>query len=165
METHRGVDERCNGRYYLHYRYGASTAEFWRYIAKPAPFEVQRGYVEVTMPGPEKEGVRCWMSSKKRWAVIVVLCVGAVSASRASFAQTTLKEKQRETLRRLMGVFIVVEDIHPDAEEDGLISSQVQTDVALTLRQAGIRLLTQKEWLTTPGSPLLYVHVSTFKDS
>ena len=35
---------------------------------------------------------------------------------------------------------VVIEDLHPDAERNGLRRSQLQTDVELTLREAGIRV-------------------------
>lgn len=66
---------------------------------------------------------------------------------------------ERATLRGLQGVSVLVEGMDTDAQRIGLSPGQVQTDVELRLRQAGIPVLTQKEWLEAPGVPFLYVHV------
>jgi len=63
----------------------------------------------------------------------------------------------RATLRGLLGVRVVVEDIKPEIERAGLTKSQLQTDVELRLRQSGIRVLTKGE--VVPGQPYLYVLV------
>lgn len=77
-------------------------------------------------------------------------------------AQTFL-DGQRESLRGLKGVELVMEVINPEAERKGLTRSQLQTDVELRLRKAGIKVLTRQERLKTPGYPFLYVNVSTVK--
>ncbi len=51
-------------------------------------------------------------------------------------------EGSRETLRGIKGVRVVVESIEPEIEEAGLTRSQIQTDVELKLRTAGLNLLT-----------------------
>jgi hypothetical protein len=47
------------------------------------------------------------------------------------------------------------------AERHGLTDSQVQTDVELRLRRAGIRVLTPDEQDARPGSPYLYININT----
>src|SRR5262249_26285995 len=74
-------------------------------------------------------------------------------------------EHTRATLRGLRVVEVVVEDIPKDAEADGRTTQQIQTDVELRLRKAGIRVLSKTESLKTPGDPALYIGVSTFKDT
>ncbi len=62
----------------------------------------------------------------------------------------------RYSLKGLKAVHVVVEDLRPDAEMDGLAKSELQRDVEVRLRQAGIRL--------DPSSPeSLYVKLSTYK--
>ena len=58
---------------------------------------------------------------------------------------------------------VVVFDMKPDIERDGLSWEQIQTDVELRLRKAGIRVLTEQERLDAPGSPWLAVQVATFQ--
>jgi len=72
-------------------------------------------------------------------------------------------EYSHPTLRGLTGVAIIVESIREEIERDGLTSEQIQTDVELRLRKAGIRVLSEKERAETPGIPLLYVNVNVLK--
>jgi hypothetical protein len=60
-------------------------------------------------------------------------------------------EGERATLRGLDGVQVVVEDLQPDVERNGLTRQQLQTDVELRLRKAGIRVLTEQELDRAPG--------------
>ncbi len=66
-----------------------------------------------------------------------------------------------EPLRGLKGVHVLVENIDSQAERLGLTRAQIQTDVELRLRKAGVRVLTEKERLETPGCPHLYVNINT----
>jgi hypothetical protein len=40
-----------------------------------------------------------------------------------------------------------------------LSERQIQTDIELRLRRNGIRLLSEEEWLKSPGSPYLYLNL------
>jgi len=71
---------------------------------------------------------------------------------------------ERETLTGLTGVHVVVEEMNPAAEKDGLTEFTLQMDVELKLRQAGIRVLTSGERLVAPGNPYLYLRVGTIKN-
>ena len=73
--------------------------------------------------------------------------------------------RQRATLAGLTGVGVVVEDMDPAAEKDGLTESTLQIEVELKLRQAGIRVLTSDERRAAPGNPYLYLRVGTFKNA
>ncbi len=70
-----------------------------------------------------------------------------------------------ETLQGIKGVGVVVEDINPEIEKNGLSTSQIQTDVELKLRMAGINVLTTEERLVAPGKPWLYVKTHVLKSS
>jgi len=74
-------------------------------------------------------------------------------------------EVQRKTLAGLQGVRVVIEDLSPDAERDGLSKPTLQTDVELKLRQAGITVLTRETGNPAPGDPWLYLNVATVKRS
>ncbi len=62
-------------------------------------------------------------------------------------------ESARKTLAGLTRIYVVVEHIPDEAQRDGLDTTQIQTDVELKLRQAGITVLTQQEWLSTAAAP------------
>lgn len=62
----------------------------------------------------------------------------------------------RATLKGVPAVQVLVEEIEPDAEKDGLTRDQVLTDVGMRLRKAGITVVpSAKEYL--------YVNVNTYK--
>lgn len=65
--------------------------------------------------------------------------------------QTT---EQRDTLKGLHGVEVVVESLEAEAEKHGLTKKALQTAVELRLRQHGIKV--------NPGEPFLYIHVNAF---
>ena len=73
-------------------------------------------------------------------------------------------EYSRKTLAGLTGVYVSVEHISDEAQRDGLDTTQIRTDVELKLRQAGITVLTQQEWLSTAAAPYLYVNVQAIKN-
>jgi len=70
-----------------------------------------------------------------------------------------------KSLRGLWGVGVLIEDLHPNAKKAGLTKSQLQTDVEVELRKAGIPVLTEDERLKTPGRPVLYVNVNSIDSS
>jgi hypothetical protein len=73
--------------------------------------------------------------------------------------------EQRESLRGLQGIEVVIEDIKPDAQADGLSQEALRAAVELILGSRGIRALTPSERSAMPAKPFLYVHVGTDKNS
>jgi hypothetical protein len=99
---------------------------------------------------------------KNTVAVIIAgLWLGSITASH-SFAEADF---QRETLRNLPGVWVVVEKLPSELEQIGVTQGQVQTDAENRLRKAGIAILTQEECWQTPGMPWLYITVALLKAS
>jgi hypothetical protein len=86
---------------------------------------------------------------------MAVLLVAATAAT----AQD--RDYGRETLRGLNGLRVLIGDLKPDAERDGLQKTTIQTDVELKLRLAGIKVLTQTETMAAPGRPCLHIRVAT----
>ena len=70
------------------------------------------------------------------FALAAILVIAFPALIRQGWADDTPEE--RATLRGIKAVKVVVRDLHPDAEADGLTSSQLQSDVELRLRKAGI---------------------------
>jgi hypothetical protein len=70
-------------------------------------------------------------------------------------------------LRGLGAIGVLVEDVPSDLQQDGLTVDDLQTDVELRLRQAGIRVLTvtMRERLKIPVSPFLSVWIVSKKVS
>jgi Putative peptidoglycan binding domain len=65
----------------------------------------------------------------------------------------------RKTLRGLSGVWVLVERLHPEAEQADITRRQVQTEVEQRLREGGIRVLSQPEMLSAFGRPALAVNI------
>jgi hypothetical protein len=68
-------------------------------------------------------------------------------------------EYTRKSLKDLVGIGVSVTPLTSYAIEDGLSKSQIQTDVELYLRMAGIKVLTDEEIISAPGMPTLDVRV------
>lgn len=72
----------------------------------------------------------------------------------------------RESLRGLpAAVFVLIENPPPELESDGLFRAQLQTDVELKLRLAGIKVLTREQHLVQDedGRPYLYLSINSVK--
>jgi hypothetical protein len=78
----------------------------------------------------------------------------------ASSVYALNSEMNRTTLQGLRGVRVLVEDLAPEVEREGLLKDQLQKIVEGRLRSAGIRVLTQEEAVKAPGEPYLYVNVN-----
>ena len=90
------------------------------------------------------------------WIAVLALVVGLVSPTLARDLPG-----ERASLAGLAGVNVLIEAMDPDVEPEGLERSALQTDVEVKLRQAGVRVLTITESLVAPGSPYLYLRVTT----
>jgi hypothetical protein len=77
------------------------------------------------------------------------------------------QDSDAQTLKGIQALRVVIESFGSDVEASGLRQSDIQTDVELKLRLAGIRVLTQEEWLKESGTPFLYVyaHVTLSKQN
>ena len=95
---------------------------------------------------------------------VMMTMVMALTCLDLSTAQATTPE-ERESLRGLPGVAVVIEDIDLDAQEDGLSQEAVLTAVERILRSSDIRVLTRTESFQTPPEPHLYVRVTIMPDN
>ncbi|NOT24333.1 MAG: hypothetical protein HOP22_16645 [Nitrospiraceae bacterium] len=90
------------------------------------------------------------------WHVVLAMLMTLVCVG-LSMAQT--KDQQRESLRGLQGVEVVVEDLNPDTQVEGLSQETIRAAVELILRSKGIRILSQSERSAIHPNPSLYVAV------
>ena len=91
--------------------------------------------------------------------VVMALTCLALSAAQA----VTLE--QRESLRKLQGVEVVIEDINAEASADGLSKDAISTAVELILQSSGIRVLDEPERTKTSSGPFIYINVNAHRDS
>ena len=72
-------------------------------------------------------------------------------------------ELSRETLRGLQGVEVVIESLRPEIKVDGLTEDLLRTDIEQKLRMVGLKVLSRRERLITPGQPFLHVYANIIK--
>ena len=94
---------------------------------------------------------------------LIPQCVIMLIVLLAAEGRAQTLEQQRETLRGLAGVAVVVEPLNAEAEQDGLQQGRLQATVEKQLRAAGIPVLSTETWSITPGGPYLYVNVAALK--
>lgn len=92
---------------------------------------------------------------------LLVVLAGFLTLTTALSAQMD-DESSRRTLAGLRGVEVVVEDLNPAVPHPGIEQSDIQTDVELKLREAGIPVLPKSQGVLSPGSPWLYVRLALF---
>lgn len=64
------------------------------------------------------------------------------------------------TLRGLKGIGVLVEKLPKEIEAEGLNYDQLRMEVELSLKKAGIKVLSNEECLRTPGEPYLYINLN-----
>jgi hypothetical protein len=69
-------------------------------------------------------------------------------------------ENTRPSLRGLTGVAVIIEDLKPEIEQNGLTLSAIRTDIELKLRQAGIPII---GLVNIPGKPFLHISVDVLR--
>ncbi|MFQ5989008.1 MAG: hypothetical protein ACE5K9_03735 [Candidatus Methylomirabilales bacterium] len=88
--------------------------------------------------------------------IAILVSLGLAATARG------IKEEDREILAGISGIQVLVDEkIGTEAERAGLTWEVLQKDVELRLRQAGVRVMTMKESLLVPGTPFLYLNVTT----
>lgn len=73
--------------------------------------------------------------------------------------------EDRESLRRLPGVEVIVETFLSEEEAAGFSRDAIRTGVELVLQSNGVRILSGSERLETSSTPFLYVKVNPLKHS
>jgi hypothetical protein len=92
------------------------------------------------------------------WILVAALAI-------CSHAAAHIRIGQPEVLKGLEVVRLEIERIKPEIERDGLFREDLQSDIELKLRLAGIRVLSEEEAQKTPGAPLLHLNVDAMKCS
>lgn len=95
-------------------------------------------------------------------AAVAWLLSGGVLPAQES-AATTPHAVARDTLRGLIGVHVVVEELRPEAVDDGLSKEAIEEGVVQRLWDAGVRVLMEDQWTIAAGAPYLYLNVNAVK--
>jgi len=94
--------------------------------------------------------------------MVIGLALLILNAPAFSFNDT---QESRETLRGITLVYVVIEGITPELEQNGMSANQLKTDVEIQLSRAGIDVITTVEERKSP-EPFpagLYVRVNALK--
>jgi hypothetical protein len=75
----------------------------------------------------------------------------------------TFTGDQKQSLKGLSALLLVVEFTEPSVADDGLNKDDLERSIAARLRGSGIRLMSSTEWSAADGIPYLYVKVNTLK--
>jgi hypothetical protein len=92
---------------------------------------------------------------KKALLVLIFLSMSVNAGAQGS--------RRKETLKGLHGLRVIVEMFNPELERDGLAARQVQLDVELRLRKAGITVFSQDEANKADSPAVLHVMVDAVK--
>ena len=93
---------------------------------------------------------------------VAVIVLSLISAGILCAEDT---EINRRTLAGLQGVYVTIDDFQPNvkqyADSESINKAQIQKDIEQKLKVNGIKVLSDSEWLKTPGRPVLYVNINT----
>jgi hypothetical protein len=70
-----------------------------------------------------------------------------------AFGHASDGKSERETLRGVKALSVIVYDLDYEFEEYGLTQDRIQKDLEAKLRTAGIRVLSKEESMKVPGAP------------
>ena len=100
-------------------------------------------------------------------ATTLLLIVGTISfviAPPPSHAEPPAEVSERESLRGLLGMEVLVEPLNIEIEQLGLQTVKLQNDIRQRLQKAGITVLTEREQLATPNAARLGVRLDAVHD-
>lgn len=95
------------------------------------------------------------MKKMSAFAIAIVLSCAVVMAQNS--------ERSRQSLKGIRALGVIVEDPSWPLVGEGLTTNQLQTDVELRLRTAGIKILKKEELLNRVVAPYLHVEVNSGK--
>ena len=103
---------------------------------------------------------------KIKCLLVIMICLAVLNwTGSVGFADSDHQERGRETLVGLHGMGLHVNELSLEVERDGLTQVQIQRDVELKFRIAGINILHRTEEWADPRVPGLYINVSTYRTS
>ena len=104
---------------------------------------------------------------KFRYLTTLPLVLALLLVSPRSIADDTryIAKSDAEILHNVKSICVLIEEISPEAQKDGLSKQAIQTDVELRLRQAGIKVIPFDEGAksSVEGGSTLYVVVNCLK--
>jgi hypothetical protein len=102
--------------------------------------------------------------NKIKYVAVLLFIMTAMLAALSPAAAKESAKQGGSSLAGLKGVGVVVEDLAPDAVQEGFNAQLIQADVEQKLRAAGIKVLTENELMKAAGIPYLYINIFTYKE-
>ncbi|MCE5199341.1 MAG: hypothetical protein ABFD54_09450 [Armatimonadota bacterium] len=103
------------------------------------------------------------MTLKKTSILVVsIIAVFALAASQIAWGARTDFETQ--SLHGLDGVYVIVQSLNPDIVKDGLTATSIESSVKQQLKDAGIKVLADKDSLSSDDGILL-LELSSIKSN
>ena len=94
---------------------------------------------------------------------LVVTC-SLMLALTPSYAERPAEVSERESLRGLSGVEVLVEPFSLELEQGGLQAVTLQNDIRQRLQKAGVKVFTERERLAAQAGALLVVRLDAVHD-
>lgn len=94
-----------------------------------------------------------------RYVVVIILLFSGLVVETAEATGVL----ERESLRGLSGVFVVVEELGPDSKRSGLSVEVIRIVVERILRASGIQVLTDEEGRTGLSAAILEINATPVK--
>jgi hypothetical protein len=96
-------------------------------------------------------------------AAVIISCVLVVSCSTPGDKTTAGGDKSTGRPRTLTEVAVFIELEKPSGDPRGINRDQIQNDIEMKLRQAGINVVPQTRTSYSSGLPIIYVNVTIAK--
>jgi hypothetical protein len=96
--------------------------------------------------------------------LLIVGTISLVIASTPSHAERPAEVPERESLRGLLGMEVLVEPLNIEIEHLGLQTVKLRSDIRQRLQNAGLKVLTDRERLATPTAAMLVVRLDALHD-
>jgi len=91
------------------------------------------------------------MKKRNWWFVSIFVILALMKVDSFSFAQDNAET--RSTLKGLKGFYVVMGELDPEIEKEGLIAGQFEKDTERQLRNGGIKIIPEKEYSRLKRSP------------
>ncbi len=99
---------------------------------------------------------------KITFALIITFAFYLVHPSACPAGMNDGYKEERESLRGLEGVRVIIESDNILVNHQGFTVQQIQADIELRLQVSGIKILTNQEYIKVPGSPYLNIDINIF---
>ena len=98
------------------------------------------------------------------WLLVLFAPISLMFASTPVRADQPAAVPERELLKGLVGIEVLVEPLNIEIEDLGLETMKLQSDIRQRLQKSGIKLLTERERLATSTAAMLAVRVDALHD-